>query len=103
MIIAGDLNLNTTDRPNDVKIFETLLTTAGFVDVCRSLSCGTELVDRVLFRNSNSLALKAISWELDENFVDELGRDLSDHSAVSVRFKWEFRKLQLFTTTPLED
>ena len=62
VIIAGDLNLNTTDRPNDVRIFETLLTSAGLTDVCRFLSCGTELVDRVLFRNGNYLSLKAISW-----------------------------------------
>jgi endonuclease/exonuclease/phosphatase family metal-dependent hydrolase len=90
VIIAGDLNLNTTYRPNDVEIFKTLLTSAGLTDVCRSLSCGTELVDRVLFRNSNSLTLKAVSWELDENFVDVVGQHLSDHSAVSVRFKWNY-------------
>ncbi len=103
VIIAGDLNLNTTHRSNDVEIFETLLTNAGLTDVCRSLSCGAELVDRVLFRNGNSLALKAVSWELDENFVDELGQDLSDHSAVSVRFRWEKREIQMLTSTPLEE
>jgi len=100
VIIAGDLNLNTTYRPNDIKIFETLLANAGLTDVCRSVSCGTELVDRVLFRNGDSLALKAVSWELDENFVDELGQDLSDHSAVSVRFRWEFRETGMLTSTP---
>jgi len=103
VIIAGDLNLNTTDRPNDVKIFETLLTSAGLTDVCRSLFCGTELVDRVLFRNGNYLALTAVSWELDKNFVDVVGQHLSDHSAVSVRFGWEKREIQMLTSTPLED
>jgi len=103
VIIAGDLNLNTTDRPNDVKIFETLLTSAGLTDVCRFLSCGTELVDRVLFRNGNYLALKAISWELDKNFVDVVGQPLSDHNAVSVRFKWELLKKQIVTSSSLEN
>ncbi len=103
VIIAGDLNLNTTDRPNDVKIFETLLTSAGLTDVCRSLSCGIELVDRVLFRSSNYLALKAVSWELDKNFVDVVGQPLSDHSAVSVRFKWELLKKQIVTSSSLDD
>lgn len=103
VIIAGDLNLNTIRRPNDVQIFETLLAHAGLNDVCRSLSCGTELVDRVLYRNGNSLMLRAISWELDDNFVDELGQDLSDHKAVSVRFKWESQETEMLTFNPLED
>lgn len=102
VIIAGDLNLNTTHRPNDVEIFKTLLTGAGLTDVCRSLSCGAELVDRVLFRNGNSLALRAVSWGLDENFVDELGQNLSDHSAVNVRFRWKKRDMPVWTSTPLE-
>jgi len=102
VIIAGDLNLNTTRRPNDVEIFKTLLTGAGLTDVCRSLSCGTELVDRVLFRNGDSLVLRAVSWGLDENFVDELGQDLSDHSAVNVCFRWKKRDMQVWTSTPLE-
>lgn len=100
VIIAGDLNLNTIQRPDDVEIFENSIASAGLSDVCRSLSCGTELVDRVLFRNGNSLALKAISWELDENFVDELGQDLSDHPAISVRFRWEFRETGMLTSIP---
>jgi len=100
VIIAGDLNLNTTKRHDDVEILETLLTSAGLTDVCRSLSCGTELVDRVLFRNGNYLALTAVSWELDENFVNKLGQDLSDHSAVSVRFRWEFWETGMLTSTP---
>ncbi len=103
VIIAGDINLNTTNRPDDVKIFEKLLAGADLTDVCRSLSRGTELVDRVLFRNGNSLVLKAVSWELDESFVDELGQDLSDHKAVSVGFRWELRKQKMFTSSPLED
>jgi len=103
VIIAGDLNLNTTYRPNDVEIFKTLLTNAGLTDVCRSLSCGTELVDRVLFRNGNYLALKAVSWELDKNFVDVVGQHLSDHSAVSVLFKWELPKKQIVTSSSPED
>ena len=103
VIIAGDLNLNTTNRPNDVEIFKTLLTSAGLTDVCRSLSCGTELVDRVLFRNGNDLALKAVLWELDENFVDVVGQNLSDHSAVSVLFKWELPKKQIVISASPEE
>ena len=102
VILAGDTNLNTMNRPDDVGIFETLLTVAGLTDVCRSLSCDTELVDRVLFRNSSSLVLEAVSWKLDKSFVDELGHDLSDHKAVSVCFRWELRETGRLAATPLK-
>lgn len=91
LIVAGDTNLNTESRTEDVGLFQILLDGAGLADACRFLSCQTELVDRVLFRNSRSLNLNVISWEIDPEFVDEQGNPLSDHFAISVRFSWELR------------
>lgn len=89
LIVAGDTNLNTESRPEDVGLFQILLDGTGLSDACRSLSCGNELVDRVLFRNGSSVTLKAISWEIDPEFVDKQGNPLSDHSAISVKLGWE--------------
>ena len=48
------------------------------------------------------MCLQAVSRELDKNFVDELGQDLSDHKAVSVRFRWEFRETGMLAVAPQE-
>lgn len=88
VIVAGDVNLNLTNRPRDVDMFQTLLEGAGLTDACRSLSCGRELVDRVLFRSSGLIELEALSWGTDEKFVDQDGISLSDHEAVFVRLRW---------------
>lgn len=89
VIVAGDINLNVESRPGDVQLFQRLLESAGLTDACQALSCDTELVDRILFRSSASLNLKATSWKIDNEFVDEQGVKLSDHNAVGVTFTWE--------------
>ena len=85
--VAGDTNLKHT-RSKDMKTFDALLADTGLVDACRSLACGKETVDRVLFRGSESLALEALAWEMPDEFVDADGDDLSDHDPVAVRFGW---------------
>ncbi|MFQ5750908.1 MAG: hypothetical protein ACE5HI_02835 [bacterium] len=90
VIVAGDINLNITSRSEDIILLQLLLLGAGLSDTCRFLSCGNELVDRVLFRDSGSLHLRPISWQIDTDFVDKQGRPLSDHAAISVKFSWEF-------------
>jgi len=89
VIVAGDVNLNIANRPEDAQILQTLLDGAGLTDACQALSCGIDLVDRILFRSRHSLNLQAISWKIDSEFVDEQGAALSDHNAVGVNFKWQ--------------
>ncbi len=89
VIVAGDINLNIENRPEDVQLLQTLLDGAGLTDACQVLSCGINLVDRILFRGRHLLDLQAISWKIDSDFVDEQGIALSDHNAVGVSFKWQ--------------
>lgn len=91
VIIAGDTNLRTDSRREDDVMLETLLTELDLSDACRALGCGIEQIDRVLFRSSDELTLSPLSWQLDPDFVDESGRSLSDHPAVSVVFQWDFQ------------
>lgn len=90
VIIAGDTNLHTSRREDDLML-ETLLTELDLSDACRTLGCNSEQIDRVLFRSSDELTLTPISWQLDLDFVDEQGNPLSDHPAVSVVFQWDFQ------------
>jgi endonuclease/exonuclease/phosphatase family metal-dependent hydrolase len=87
VVVAGDTNMGSSSE----SILTELLERTGLKDVCRSLECGRELVDRVLFRSSDALALTPTAWQIDGRFIDAQGRDLSDHKAVGVDFRWMHR------------
>ncbi len=89
VIVAGDTNLHTESRPEDVALLQKLLDEVELADACRTRDCGSEQVDRVLFRSSAQLALQILSWQIDPDFVDEQGNMLSDHFAISVKFSWQ--------------
>ncbi|WP_051293022.1 endonuclease/exonuclease/phosphatase family protein [Olivibacter sitiensis] len=80
----------TTLRQDDVhpvpsssfKVMDNLLVT----DSCES-------IDKVLFRNSKDLLLEPDDyWVENKLFVDDRGNPLSDHCAVSLRFRWQLTK-----------
>ena len=91
VIVAGDTNLDLSAGVGDAQLLERLSREAGLRDACRSVNCGDEQLDRVLFRESAQLALNVTDWALDSRFVDPAGRDLSDHPAVATRFDWRTR------------
>jgi hypothetical protein len=88
LIVAGDTNLSD-GRSEDMVVLDRLIADLGLADSCRSLGCGEETLDRVLFRGSDSVSLTALEWAYADEFVDGDGHDLSDHLAVRVRFSWE--------------
>ena len=87
-IVAGDTNLHS-NMPYDSVPLSNLLSEAGLTDVCRALECGDERIDRVMYRNSDSLWLTPLEWSIPPEFVDAEGNDLSDHEPVAVRLGWE--------------
>ncbi len=85
VIVAGDTNMDEEDEAD----FVTLLDGAGLTDACRELGCGEPFrIDRIMFRNSDTVELTPTSWLVDPSFVDGDGDDLSDHEAVVVEFDW---------------
>ena len=87
VIVAGDTNLQER-RPEDMVVLTRILDELGLSDACRTLGCGEEAIDRVLFRGSASVALTPLEWSHPAEFVDGSGNDLSDHEPVAVRFSW---------------
>lgn len=85
VVVAGDMN---TKSDTDA-VLEAMYTNQGLSDACRSLRCKQpRLFDRVLFRGSKQLELRAVSFLVDGRFVQKDGRDLSDHKAVGVHLEW---------------
>ena len=89
VIVAGDWNLSS-NRPRDLENLDRMLAAENLGDACLTLHCGVERVDRILFRESDSLKLRVVDYQVEtERFADEAGRQLSDHHAVSAVFEWE--------------
>ncbi len=87
VIVAGDLNLDIARRADDLLLYSALLDSVDLSDACALNDCGQDLVDRVLFRESNSTALRAVSWQTATKFHDNAGKPLSDHLAVAIEFR----------------
>ena len=88
VIVAGDTNLWDADEV----ILSRLLDGAGLRDACRELGCARRRsIDRVLFRSSNDLELRARRYRVARELVDDGGRPLSDHLAVAVDLAWRVR------------
>jgi endonuclease/exonuclease/phosphatase family metal-dependent hydrolase len=88
VIVAGDTNVGETEDG----LLADFLTRTGLFDACRSLACPARYsIDRVMFRGNQAIDLRAIRFQVESRFTREDGRDLSDHKAISVVFRWEPR------------
>lgn len=86
VVLGGDFNLTAAELP----AFKKLIASLGLVDVCEQLRCGQPTrLDRVLFRSSSRVRLRARGWRLASGFRDARGRSLSDHEPVVASFSWQ--------------
>jgi len=82
VLVGGDFNLHADD-PVDLEQLMRLVD-VEFVDSCWAVECQDERIDRVFLRDGGGIALVPQSWEVPTQFVDEEGRDLSDHQPVAI-------------------
>jgi hypothetical protein len=86
IVVAGDTNMN---RESDQEVLVSFMKHAGLVDACRQLACDNPArIDRVMYRSSPTLDLRAARLAVDSRFVTHDGKDLSDHKAVGVVLEW---------------
>jgi endonuclease/exonuclease/phosphatase family metal-dependent hydrolase len=85
VIVAGDTNMGAESE----QILQRFLKRTGLTDACRTLSCShPRLIDRVMYRSSTVVELRAEDFVVDSRFVREDGKDLSDHEAIGVAMQW---------------
>jgi endonuclease/exonuclease/phosphatase family metal-dependent hydrolase len=88
VLLVGDTNLHPNDAV-DQPLIDDLLQDLGLKDTCAEAGCGEpNHIDRIFYRSSNALDLRAINWSNEEMFQDVNGAPLSDHPAISVEFNW---------------
>lgn len=95
VLVAGDFNLTKAELAD----LRARAASAGLLEACDTLRCGqTSRLDRVLFRGSAVLDLRARYWRLDTSLRDSSGQPLSDHLAVVVGFEWATRGSKALAT-----
>jgi hypothetical protein len=98
VLLGGDTNLND-DKPDDLAIWEAFLTATGLVDVCATVPCPDEpgSIDKFAYRATERLELAPLARVVEyEKFAapgaPELNEgQLSDHRAISSRWRWAVR------------
>lgn len=85
VVVGGDFNLS----PRELAAFKELLVSLGLADVCEALRCGQSRLDRLLYRSSARVRLRARGWRIASGFRDASGRALSDHEPVVASFSWQ--------------
>jgi hypothetical protein len=85
VIVAGDTNMGGESE----QVLQRFLKRTGLTDACRALSCGhPRLIDRVMYRSSPNVELRAADFVVDSRFVRDDGKGLSDHDAIGVAIEW---------------
>jgi len=88
LLLAGDTNLRSQPA-----LLARFAQASGLSDACQALRCpDPHRIDRVFYRSSSTLTLRARKWSIDRRFVDARGRPLSDHLAVAVELDWQSRE-----------
>jgi len=91
VILAGDTNLHTEPNNPDAAIWQALLADTGLTDVCQSVECGEErtIIDKFAFRSSDTVTITPLTHQFErDKFVRPDGMPLSDHDALTVRYRW---------------
>lgn len=88
VIFLGDFNLRPSDPPDKPQL-DRIVAEANLKTACDALACAEpNHIDRIYFRSGDGLTLAAKSWQVQKQFVDSKGEDLSDHPAIGARFAW---------------
>jgi hypothetical protein len=75
----------------DAAIWAAFLSTTGLIDVCTTVDCGSDatIIDKFAYRSNDAVTIEPLSHRFErEKFVRPDGMPLSDHDALTVRFRW---------------
>jgi hypothetical protein len=89
VIICGDFNMSYNDPEDNINLTR-LISSTGLTDSRIELGNTDERIDKILYRSSGEVSLTPVVYKVEsDTFLDSKGRQLSDHEAVSVLFRWE--------------
>ncbi|MCZ7536456.1 MAG: hypothetical protein M5T61_11460 [Acidimicrobiia bacterium] len=96
IILGGDTNLSTDRSEGDAEVWDAFLEATGLEDICRAITCATQpgSIDKFAYRSSAEITLEPLERVVEtEKFLapgtpDLNDGQLSDHEAISSRWRW---------------
>ncbi|MCC6737537.1 MAG: endonuclease/exonuclease/phosphatase family protein [Planctomycetia bacterium] len=90
VILGGDTNLHTGSDEGDARVWREFLGKTGLRDVGEALAWdGRGCIDKFAWRDGGGVVLAPLGAAFEAGtFRDGAGRPLSDHDALSVRWRW---------------
>lgn len=111
LLVFGDFNAHYAFKLDNLPLFvEKTSLNDGWIDLVQrghypdvddnfmplpmlELTNANESIDKIYYRSSKRLIFTAQEYNIeDKKFIDASGKPLSDHLAVSMRFKWEWKE-----------
>ncbi len=91
VLFLGDFNLHEDDGPPDSDLLARLRDEGGLRDTCEEAGCpDPNVIDRLFLRDGGGVSLEVLDWELQAQFVDDDGVELSDHEALAGTYRWSW-------------
>lgn len=89
VLFVGDFNLHYDKGGKQAELMDHIDKTAGLQRACVALGCpDSNHIDQHHYRSGDGLKLEAEVWRNEPAFFDPQGTPLSDHPAISVRYRW---------------
>jgi endonuclease/exonuclease/phosphatase family metal-dependent hydrolase len=89
VIVCGDFNMRYDNANDNINLMR-LISSTGLTDSRIALGNTNELIDKILFRSNSAVHLTPVTYTVEsDTFLDSKGKQLSDHEAVSVLFRWD--------------
>ncbi len=89
VIVCGDFNM-IYDNVNDNINLTRLISGTGLSDSRLELGIAGERIDKILYRSNSTVLLTPVAYTVEsDTFLNSKGKQLSDHEAVSVLFRWD--------------
>jgi hypothetical protein len=89
VIVCGDFNMWYTDANDNINLTQ-LISGTGLIDSRIALGNTDERIDKILYRSNSEVLLTPVTYTVEsDTFLNSKGKQLSDHEAVSVLFRWD--------------
>jgi hypothetical protein len=89
VIVCGDFNMSYSNAKDNINLTR-LISSTGLADSRIALGSTDDRIDKIFYRSNSAVLLTPVTYTVESGtFLNSKGKQLSDHEAVSVLFRWD--------------
>jgi hypothetical protein len=89
VIVCGDFNMSYSNAKDNINLTR-LISSTGLADSRIALGSTDDRIDKIFYRSNSAVLLTPVTYTVEsDTFLNSKGKQLSDHEAVSVLFRWD--------------